>query len=239
MPQHHDVVVVHSSDLHLGSDTPRGGLEILRDVVALTRSLAADVLLLAGDVFDHNRLPVAFLDEAGRSLAEAGRPLVILPGNHDCLVADSVYRRGRLAEPENVSVLGMSPGTSSEEESVIFPRLDLEIWGRPHLEYTDMTPLAGPRPRSTRWQIAAAHGHWVQGPHDLHRAYRIHDDDIAACGADYVALGHWDRAAEAGDGRVPAYYSGSPSYAGTVNVVRFGADGTVRVTREAVARSAS
>ena len=43
---------------------------------------------------------------------------------------------------------------------------------------------------------------------------------IAATGADYLALGHWDRAAQVGCGAVPAYYSGSPEYVHTVNFVR-------------------
>jgi len=79
--------------------------------------------------------------------------------------------------------------------------------------------------------VATAHGHWVTGPHDHHRAWLIHDEEIAATGADYVALGHWDRALPVGDGSVPAYYSGSPDLAKTVNLVRFAAEGSVAVLR--------
>ena len=43
---------------------------------------------------------------------------------------------------------------------------------------------------------------------------------IAATGADYVALGHWDRPTQVGDGSIPAYYSGSPDWAKTVNLIR-------------------
>jgi len=79
--------------------------------------------------------------------------------------------------------------------------------------------------------VVTAHGHWVTGPHDHHRAWLIRDEEIAATGADYVALGHWDRALPVGDGSVPAYYSGSPDLARTVNLVRFRADGGVEVER--------
>ena len=58
------------------------------------------------------------------------------------------------------------------------------------------------------------------------------DEEIAATGADYLALGHWDRAVRVGNGVVPAYYSGSPDLAQTVNVVRLTATGEVVVTRE-------
>lgn len=190
------------------------------------RETAADLLLLAGDVFDHNRVPLEFIDRAARLLADAALPVVILPGNHDCLTPNSVYRRGGLAEPANVHVLGITV-----DEVADFPALELEIWGRPHLDHSDYSPLRDPRGRGARHSVVTAHGHWVTGPHDHHRAWLIHDAEIAATGADYVALGHWDRALPVGDGTVPAYYSGSPDLARTVNVVRFLADGGVDVSR--------
>ena len=52
--------------------------------------------------------------------------------------------------------------------------------------------------------------------------------------ADYVALGHWDRPAQVGSGIIPAYYSGSPEWAKTVNLVRLTAAGEVIVTRESL-----
>jgi hypothetical protein len=55
---------------------------------------------------------------------------------------------------------------------------------------------------------------------------------IAATAADYLALGHWDRPVRVGNGVVPAYYSGSPDLAETVNLVRLTAAGEVVVTRE-------
>ena len=58
------------------------------------------------------------------------------------------------------------------------------------------------------------------------------DEEIAATCADYLALGHWDRAARVGNGVVPAYYSGSPDLARTVNLVRLTVVGEVVVTRE-------
>jgi hypothetical protein len=63
----------------------------------------------------------------------------------------------------------------------------------------------------------------------LRPSWLIGDDELAATGADYIALGHWNRAAKVG--AVAAYYSGSPEYAGTVNVVRLSAGGKVTVAR--------
>jgi DNA repair exonuclease SbcCD nuclease subunit len=226
-----EVVVGHSSDVHIPSlyYTPDDELGALRQVLATALAARVDVLLLAGDIFDHNRLPLALLDRTARLLADAALPVVILPGNHDPLTPDSVYRRGGLADPDNVTVLGVSV-----DQGAVLPELELEIWGHAHQDYGDMTPLRDPRPRSTRWQIAAAHGHFDPIPRDVgdfRGSWLIHPDEIAATGADYVALGHWNRPAEVGSNGVPAYYSGSPDFAGTINVVRFSASG-VQVTRE-------
>ncbi|MGE5596356.1 MAG: pirin family protein, partial [Hyphomicrobiales bacterium] len=49
-------------------------------------------------------------------------------------------------------------------------------------------------PRLRRHHIAVAHGHWVTGPEDLHRSWLLHHDDPESVDADYIALGHWDRA---------------------------------------------
>jgi DNA repair exonuclease SbcCD nuclease subunit len=153
--------------------------------------------------------------------------VIILPGNHDCLTPNSVYRRGGLADPANVHVLGIT-----HDEVVELPDLDLEIWGRPHLDHVDMSPLRDGRPRGRmRWNVATAHGHWVSGPQDHHRSWLIHQEEIAALDTDYIALGHWDRAVRVGEGGPPAYYSGSPDLARTVNLVRFGLGG-VTVERQ-------
>jgi DNA repair exonuclease SbcCD nuclease subunit len=122
----------------------------------------------------------------------------------------------------------------SSEESFKSPQLDLEVWGRPHFDYADYSPLARPRPRTTRWQIAMAHGHWARDDRDRHRSWLIRSEEIAATAADYVALGHWPSAGAAGDGTVPAYYSGSPDLARTLNVVRLRNDGPVEVRRESL-----
>jgi DNA repair exonuclease SbcCD nuclease subunit len=170
------------------------------------------------------------LERAAALISAAGLPVVLLPGNHDPVVADAVYHHQALARLDNLHVLGIT-----HEEAVTFADIDLEIWGRAHRDYGDMMPFERLRPRSTRWQIAVAHGHYVPVPDRTSRlrpSWLIGDDDLEAAGADYVALGHWNRAAKVGT--VAAYYSGSPEYAGTINVVRLSAGGDIAVTRAAL-----
>jgi DNA repair exonuclease SbcCD nuclease subunit len=230
-----EIVVAHSSDLHVdhhytaqlhGGDGAAG----LICVLDAARALGADVVVLAGDTFECHRLPEALLDRAAEAIAAAGLPVVLLPGNHDPVVAGAVYHHAALAAVANLHVLGVT-----HDEAVVLPQLALEIWGRPHRDYDDMIPFEAlqPRPRVTRWQIAVAHGHYVPAPDRSTRprpSWLIGDAELDATGADYVALGHWNRAVRVGNGGVAAYYSGSPEYAGTMNVVRLGARG-VSVTR--------
>ena len=223
-----EAMLIHSSDVHV--DDSRG-VDGLRAVLAKARALQADVVLLAGDTFESNQLSAAVLDHAGSLLAEAGMPVVILPGNHDPALAGSVYLRAGLARMPDVHVLGVT-----HDEAVRFPAYDLEIWGHAHRDYFDMAPLRGPRPRSTRWQVAMAHGHYEPPEtraNPLRPSWIFGDEEIAATKADYLALGHWDRPMRVGNGVVPAFYSGSPELARTVNLVRFTA-GRVVVTREAL-----
>ena len=232
---HREVVIVHSSDLHLSADPIFGSsgssdtLSVLKEVLAAATAARADLVILAGDTFDHNRQPSELIDQAARTMGEFGAPIVILPGNHDPLTPDSVYRRADLTVASNVCVLGLTVG-----DAAVFPGLGLEVWGRAHLDYSDISPLCKPRSRSTRWQLAAAHGHYVEGaeePGRLLGSWLIRREELIASGADYVALGHWNRAARVGDEQINAYYSGSPNYARTVNVVRLRRDGAVEVTR--------
>ena len=231
-----DIVIVHSSDLHIDDAyTARAwggdGTAPLAAVLKTARAAAADLVLLSGDVFEHNRLPMDVLRRTAGLLADAPFPVVMLPGNHDPLMPGSVWCRGDLAGVDGVHVLG------ADEEAVRFADFDLTIWGRPHRDYDDMAPLAGPRPRATRWHVAAAHGHFVERrPPDGTPApsWLISRDEIDAAGADYVALGHWNLPRRVGGDRAQAHYSGSPDTAKTVNLARLTGTGNVEVHREAI-----
>ena len=133
--------LIHTSDTHLGDPMghPRAD-EVLSSVVDAVERLHADVLLLAGDVFDNERVSD---DVVGRFVAEMARTeaqVIVLPGNHDLAHATSVYRRSPFDEaPPNLQVLSDPHG-----ETLAFPELGLELWGRAMLSHTPhFRPLDG------------------------------------------------------------------------------------------------
>jgi DNA repair exonuclease SbcCD nuclease subunit len=232
-----EIRIVHSSDVHVDDDRIASlhggdGAGGLAAVLAAARRLGADLAILAGDTFDNHMVTAATIERAGRALAEAGLPVIVLPGNHDPITQDSVWAKGGFAAIANVTIFGINA-----ERTIAFPERGLELWGNPHYDYRDMVPLKDPVPRSTRWQVAVGHGHY-EPPETWHNPLRpswlISDAMIAATGADYLALGHWDRPMQVGDRTVPAYYSGSPDWAKTVNLIRLTGNGDVVVTREPV-----
>jgi DNA repair exonuclease SbcCD nuclease subunit len=227
-----DIVLVHSSDVHVDSrplPVPGAdGAAQLAGVIETARRVDADLILLAGDTFDSHRQPLELIERVAGLIAAASAPVVILPGNHDPIVPGCVYHRLGTEPVANLYVLGVT-----HDEALVFAGLDLEVWGRPHRDYVDMIPLERVRSRRTRWQIAMAHGHYQPQPDRstrLRPSWLIGDEELAATQCDYIALGHWNRAASVGDGRVLAHYSGSPDYAESVNVVRLMPDGQVLVS---------
>jgi hypothetical protein len=91
------------SDLHLGSGL---GEDVLRDA-AIRRTLlaeiaAADRLVLLGDVLELRELPLSAVLDAARPFFEelgeamAGRPVLLVPGNHDHRLAEPLLESGAL-----------------------------------------------------------------------------------------------------------------------------------------------
>ena len=231
-----DLLLVHSSDLHVDdSYTMRAhdgdGNRGLAAVLATAKAVKADVVLLVGDVFEHNRLARDILDRTTALVAACPAKVVFLPGNHDPASDESVYLRAGFPALDHVHVLGLP------QEAVTFPDLDLEVWGRAHRDYNDMAPLESPRSRSLRWHVGLAHGHFIPASERTpppRPAWLFDEMEIDATGADYLALGHWNQPIQVGNGRVPAYYSGSPEYANTVNLVTLKTSGEVSVEREPI-----
>ena len=203
------VRLIHTSDTHLGDPAghPRAE-EVLASVVDVVERLGGDALLLAGDVFDNERVADDVVKRFVAQMARLDAPVIVLPGNHDLAHRTSVYRRAPLEDaPANLHVIGNPDG-----ETLAFPELCLELWGRAMLSHTpDFRPLAGmPQPSEGRWLVAMAHGHFHFENDRDQRSSPIYPDDVASAGCHYLALGHWDRHADVSQENTTAVYSGCP-----------------------------
>lgn len=238
--------IIHTADIHLGAahlreyDPAKIGEfndrahHALKALVDISTQAKTDLILIAGDLFDHNRVDTSTLEFALRELRRAIVPVLILPGNHDCLVADSVYRRVCFPElAPNVRIF-----TACEGERFSFPELDLAVWGKPIINYEgDIRPMAGIPPRSgERWQIAVAHGCYVDAQPRSFHSFQIDEEEIVKSCRDYIALGHWPSFRCVCNIPVKAFYSGSASETGTVAIVDFFDDKGVQVHCHSIAQ---
>lgn len=229
------VRMLHTSDLHIvdGHDPAK----VLRRVADVAAERAADIVLIAGDLFDHARIADETASAAIAGLARFSQPVVVIPGNHDCVDEQSVYRRVDLTlAGSHLHFAGHPDG-----QELRFDDLSLHVWARGiEHHHPAYRPLAGRRPAPPGdWSVVMAHGFYARNPEDLLRSSPIQPTEIAALGCDYLALGHIHRFLDVSEGDVRAFYSGSPSDpaagTGTVNLVTLDPQSGVRVVREPVA----
>jgi DNA repair exonuclease SbcCD nuclease subunit len=229
------ITLLHTADLHI--DEGQASIAALRAVIGIALAERVDLVLIAGDTFDHERVS----DLAARSviaeLARLSQPTVIIPGNHDCIDATSIYRHVDLTEAgPHVHFVGDPAGTE-----LIFDDLSVAIWARGIEMHTPQNrPLAGYRPSDPRfWRIVLAHGFYVPAGESSYRSSQIHEEEIAALECDYLALGHVHRYWEVSAGSVTATYAGSATEDTNpgVNLVRLDESYGVRVERRLLAAS--
>lgn len=183
-------------------------MQALHRVVTAALDAKVDMMMVAGDLFDNARVASAVVEETLGELARLNMPVVVIPGNHDCVDEISIYRRVDLrAAGPHLRFAGNPAG-----ERLIFDELGLAIWARGiEAHHPGHRPLAGYAPAAAGyWDVVLTHGHYVGRP-NTYRSSQITGDEILALDCDYVALGHWHRFADVSQGSVTALYSGSPT----------------------------
>jgi exonuclease SbcD len=227
--------ILHTADVHLDLDgygadphTQRNR-RIMHQAFSTVIDLAiqdnVDLLLIAGDLFDSNRLAGDVVDFAIQELRRAGRPIVLIPGNHDCLTTPSIYHRVDLPAAVPNLLLISHPDGERHQLSVH----NLVLWGRGMVEHEPtFRPLGGiPRPQGDAWHIALGHGFFMDDDVPSYRSSPIYASEIRASGWDYVALGHCHVFSDVSQGPVTAYYSGAPGFLPGAH----GADGHVALVQ--------
>jgi DNA repair exonuclease SbcCD nuclease subunit len=199
--------IAHCSDIHLGADgSIPAKFACALDAMVRQRP---DMMLLAGDLFDTNGVDDATVLWAMEALGRLPFPVAMIPGNHDCLSGDAVFRRHDFGRLANVRLLADEQGSRA-----IFPELGVGVWGKGMIEHSpDFRPLAGSpaRPDGVRWHLGLGHGLFVPRGEASERASPIRMEEIEQAGFDYLALGHHHAAMELVTPAATAAYSGSPT----------------------------
>lgn len=214
----HRLRIAHCSDIHLDSMIP-GQLGAETANAATRDAFAAcladmtahgpDLLLLAGDLFDSNRATADTINWAMETLGALPYPVIMIPGNHDCMEDGAIFHRYDFSRIPNVSNL-----CAPEGEMAHLPKLGVKAWGKGMVEHSRAySPLGGcpERPEGCQWYLGMGHGLFVPHGGDTDRSSPIHMGEIEASQCDYLGLGHHHAAMELVNDNTFAAYSGSPT----------------------------
>ena len=221
--------IIHTADVHLGARHDDLGEQASAQrerqfaafvaTIDLALSEKADLVLIAGDLFDSNVQPRRSVERVAaelKRLAAAKIRTVVIPGTHDAYDRSSIYRAYDLkalsgSTPDDDWVTVLTP----ERPSIHITSCDVVVHGpvfatkrAPHSPLQDLD-VAGQRAKAA-WQVGMVHGALsIPGKTDRDDVV-ITTDEIAASGLDYLALGHWHSAQQARAGTVTYAYAGAP-----------------------------
>lgn len=165
-----------------------------------------DVVVVAGDVFDSQTISDRTLRRAFNALAGFAGPWVLLPGNHDAALSESVWTRARRLNciPANVHVL-------DTPQPLLLDALRLCILPAPLTQrqtYHDLTDWFDQATSPQDYvRLGLAHGSAVGMLEHLDSHNPIHQDRVQRARLDYLALGDWHGTLKVNE---RCYYSGTP-----------------------------
>src|SRR5690554_2180752 len=179
--------------------------DAIERLAALATAHQCDAVLVAGDVFDAQTVSDRTIRRVFNATRSFEGPWVMLPGNHDAALAESVWTRAeRLnAVPENVH-LALEPG------AIQLPDQGMAVLAAPLIQrhtYGDLTqPFDTMETPLNLLRIGLAHGS-VQGllPEDIDATNPIAPSRAETAKLDYLALGDWHGAKQINE---RTWYSG-------------------------------
>jgi len=210
------LTILHTADLHLtgtdqewlGEGSAEQGLRVVEAVVNTAVHYHVDLVLIPGDLFDIYKPSEYVISFVLEQLSRLKIPVIIIPGNHDCLGETRIFTTSDWKQPN------LRPYVITEPDGEILelPGLPITLWARAMVEHTpDFQPLSGLPPRNGRiWHVAMAHGFLFEPDQRVDRSSPILAEEISGSGWDYIALGHKHIPIDVSQGEVKAAYCGSP-----------------------------
>lgn len=158
-------------------------LDAAKRVIQVAKKNKAEMILFAGDMFEDNAVDRSLIRQTGEILKSFGKPVFIIPGNHDPLAPGSVWEHPVWKESENLRVIQTAEAIEWEN-CILFPCPIKE-------KHSTKNPMAwiDTRQESGKICIAIAHGN-VKSISEA-KELPISEDAPSRYGLDYVALGHW------------------------------------------------
>ena len=160
-------------------------------LAALATERQVDAVLVAGDVFDAQTVGDRVIRRLFAAMAEFAGPWVMIPGNHDAALTESVWSQAlRLGVIPGNLHLALEPGVIRLEA------IETAVLAAPLTQrhtYTDTTECFDSTATPEGWlRIGLAHGS-VAGflPGEIDSANPISADRCKSARLDYLALGDW------------------------------------------------
>ncbi|WP_158743021.1 DNA repair exonuclease [Acidisphaera sp. L21] len=188
--------IVHAADIHL--DSPLAGMARRQpELEALVRTCTrdaftnlvdaaitneADVLLIAGDLYDAEQRNYETGLFFAREMQRLSRPCVVIHGNHDS--ASQITKS--LQPPPNVTIL-----PARRPDTAYFPELGLAVHGQSFGSRAEAEELAGSYPKRVEgaFNVGLLHSSMENpGQHARYAPCRV--GTLLARNYDYWALGH-------------------------------------------------
>ena len=181
--------------------------EAIETLARLANERQCDAVLVAGDVFDAQTVSDRTIRRVFNATREFTGPWVMLPGNHDAALAESVWTRARRlgAIPDNVH-LALEPGVINLEQQ------GLAVLCAPLTQrntYSDLTEAFNTcETPEGLVRVGLAHGS-VQGllPDEIDSTNPILPNRAETARLDYLALGDWHGTKQIDE---RTWYSGTP-----------------------------
>lgn len=193
--------ILHTADWHLGRKFPsfdehdqltlsHARMEVVDRIFGVAKMHDVDAVLCAGDLFDEPNPEREFYSELATRLCQMpwSKPVILLPGNHDPLIAGSVYHADhefRRLLPEFVRVVDRSDFEMPlGEAGVLYARPCTSKAGQDD----NALLLPAREDGDERIRIGMVHGStWTKD--DFQTNFPIAEDAARKRGMDYLAVG--------------------------------------------------